>query len=536
MKRIAFAMFVSTCAAHAQGRLTQYRTFNSPIPGLSGAYGSNILGLGDLDGDGFADYAVSAPAAAVPLGGPSPGGVIYVYSGRQSTLLFTIEGDQLSADFGAAMLSIGDVNNDGTPDLAVGSPSQDTSFGNAGRVRMFSGLDGQQLWVSEGENQGDKRGTCLAPTPDLTGDGVPDLITGEPSYSLTGVNRGRVVYLNGATGAAFGYAEGPVASASFGRTATGTVTSMAAFVGDSGGRTYAMPAPILGAAVPVLFRDKPPGGHVAAQLALIPKRGGGHRVAIGLATARNNGTLHGALWLHELNGFEVFERLGAQPVTSFGGMIARGHDLDGDGEDEILATHGNGGFNPASVEVVRQNGTLQDELSTGCASAPNVDSLPDVTGDGRGEFLLSYASGLCGTTQAWVFADGLSVALSTNGAGDVTATSTVDFGAGRPGEPYWQFYSISGTEPGFIGPSPWPLVPLNFDGMTTTVAQLGGTPIAPNSMGNLDVNGRVTTQLNVPSAIAQIVSGITFQSCVLVFDQGGLPVVATSNPVEWVMP
>ncbi len=521
----------------AQGRLQQFTTTNSPgAPFASGGYGANTTSMGDLDGDGFEDYATVAPGAAMPLGGLNNAGVVYVHSGRNRLLIQTMLGDQPGAMFGDSMLSVGDVNNDGVPDLAVGSPSHDFAFGNAGRVTMFSGATGGVLWTSDGEFQGVAHGTCLSATPDLTGDGVPDMVTGEPDYTITGIGRGRVVFLNGVTGTTFGTAEGLNLYGSFGATAAGTVTQLAVFIGDSVGRTFRVPAPIAGVSTPVLFRDKPPGGHVAAQLALIPKQGGGHRLAIGLSSADVNGNNSGVLWLHELSGFQVFERPGAIAIGSYGGVVARGHDLDGDGEDEILSARGQSPLMSAVVEIVRQNGTLQDSFESGCADGPRLWSLDDTTGDGRGELLVSYSSGLCGLAQVSLYAEGLELSTVQNGQGDTVVTTNVDMGAAQAGASYWQLFSISGTQPGFIGPAPWPLIPLNFDSMTELGESVAGSPMAPDSYGTLDGVGRATTVFTVPAFVSQALPGLPFQTCLLVLNGAGNSIVGTSNPGAWALP
>jgi len=535
LRIIVSAALVASCAL-AQSRPFNFSTTNSPgAPFASGGYGANVTGMGDVDGDGYEDYAVVAPGAAMPLGGLDPFGVIYVHSGRDSSLLVTMLGDQLGADLGKVMVSFGDVSGDGVPDLCVGSPSHDFAFGNAGRVTMYSGADGAVLWTNDGDAQGLKRGTCLAAMPDITGDGVPDLLAGEPGYSVGGLGRGRAVFVDGATGVTVGEVLGPTALTSFGTTAVGATSQLAVFVGDAQGRVYMVPAPIAGVAVATLFRDKPPGGHVAANLALIPKVGGGLRLAIALASADVNGNNSGALWLHELSGLELFEHAGAIPIASLGASVARGHDLDGDGEDEVMVTRGDSGLLPSVVEVLRQDGSIQEAITTTCAGAPTLWSIDDTTGDGRGELLMAYASGLCGLAEAWLFAFGLEVTAAPSAAG-VTATSTIDFGAGRAGQNYWQLFSISGTAPGFVGQSPWPLVPLNIDGITTLADSLSGTAIAPDTAGVLDALGRATTQLNVPASIAPFLSGLPFQTVALVLDGAGQNIVATTNPAGWVMP
>ncbi|XP_060786427.1 integrin alpha-V [Neoarius graeffei] len=86
-------------------------------------FGSSITSLGDLDGDGFNDVAVSAP-----YGGPSQQGLVYIYNGRASGLdsqpSQVLEGKWASASlppsFGYAMHGATDIDRNGYPDLVVG--------------------------------------------------------------------------------------------------------------------------------------------------------------------------------------------------------------------------------------------------------------------------------------------------------------------------------------------------------------------------------------------------------------------------------
>ena len=50
-------------------------------------------------------------------------------SGFDAHRLWTVEGDQPGAGFGSAVASAGDVNGDGFPDLIVGAPAHDAAAG-----------------------------------------------------------------------------------------------------------------------------------------------------------------------------------------------------------------------------------------------------------------------------------------------------------------------------------------------------------------------------------------------------------------------
>jgi hypothetical protein len=92
-------------------------------------FGAAVAGLGDINGDGFSDLAVGAPA-----GGTGQRGVVHVFFGSAvpvnlaSTALngmngFTLTGTGLPANTGLGLevAAAGDVNDDGVNDLLVGS-------------------------------------------------------------------------------------------------------------------------------------------------------------------------------------------------------------------------------------------------------------------------------------------------------------------------------------------------------------------------------------------------------------------------------
>ncbi|MCH9031007.1 MAG: FG-GAP repeat protein, partial [candidate division Zixibacteria bacterium] len=69
---------------------------------------------------------------------------LYVFTGKA-------EGDE----FGFSVASAGDVNNDGYDDLIVGAWYNDAGGDTAGGAYVFSGLEGETLYVFTGEAAGD---------------------------------------------------------------------------------------------------------------------------------------------------------------------------------------------------------------------------------------------------------------------------------------------------------------------------------------------------------------------------------------------
>jgi len=99
------------------------RRFDEPT-GSDEEFGQSLLSLGDVNGDGRADFAIGAPAhvyAAFVPGADDPGHV-YAYSGADGSPLWTASGVLSHAGFGFSMSALPDLDGDGVADLAVGAP------------------------------------------------------------------------------------------------------------------------------------------------------------------------------------------------------------------------------------------------------------------------------------------------------------------------------------------------------------------------------------------------------------------------------
>ena len=108
------------------------------------------------------------------------------------------------ANFGAALASVGDVNGDGVPDLAVGVPNYDrVDLFDQGQVVVFSGATGSLLRTLQDRSlhAGGQFGRALAGVGDVNDDGVPDLAVGAPLRDVESCcDQGQVVVFSGVTG------------------------------------------------------------------------------------------------------------------------------------------------------------------------------------------------------------------------------------------------------------------------------------------------------------------------------------------------
>ena len=174
-------------------------------------FGSAIASIGDLEGDGVDDLAVGAPFD--DDNGENRGAVwiLFMDSDGRVDLERKISDDEggfngnLDNDdlFGSAIASIGDVDNDGVTDFAVGAPRDDDGGNNKGAVWvLFMDNDGtvktlQKISSTEGNfdgnlNSDDRFGSAVAGIGDLNGDGVNDLAVGANQDDDGGSDRGAV--------------------------------------------------------------------------------------------------------------------------------------------------------------------------------------------------------------------------------------------------------------------------------------------------------------------------------------------------------
>jgi hypothetical protein len=102
-------------------------------------FGSAVAGIGDVDGNGAAEVVVGAPGAN--SGPVIDTGAAYVFLGSSTPPLaasVTLSGERPDEDLGRTVAGIGDVDGDGLPDLAISAPSGADSTAT-GSVEIFLG-------------------------------------------------------------------------------------------------------------------------------------------------------------------------------------------------------------------------------------------------------------------------------------------------------------------------------------------------------------------------------------------------------------
>ncbi len=211
------------------GTVKSHTKISASSGGFSGSlsdgdhFGSAVACLGDIDGDGVKDLAVGADTdsslwsvnGAVWIAFLNPGGTV---KGQHridaSEPAFGGVVNNVDSYLGASLVALGDIDQDGTPDLVAGMPGENNPGVDSGAVySLLLNPDGSlkafgkntaPIWGPPGElADSDEFGHATTSIGDLDGDGMQDLAVGAWLHQLSSTQSGEVWLLfqlpNGST-------------------------------------------------------------------------------------------------------------------------------------------------------------------------------------------------------------------------------------------------------------------------------------------------------------------------------------------------
>ncbi len=183
--------------------------------------GQGLTAIGDINNDGRIDLVACDPNS--DLGGTNKGAIDILFLDESGQVLTnnTVTISSESGGFGTGLedndkfggrevAMLGDIDNDGTLEMAVGAFTSDggkgaiwilslnsTTFNVESKLKITEGLNGFSDVLTTGANpngsQGANFGHALCKVGDLNGDGVPDLMTGANQQNE---GWGYILYLN----------------------------------------------------------------------------------------------------------------------------------------------------------------------------------------------------------------------------------------------------------------------------------------------------------------------------------------------------
>ncbi len=361
-----------------------------------GGYGTDVAGVGDVDGDGYDDFVLVVD--------DGDGLVLSFFGTPADPVAGAWQFGSPEAGAGISrVLGVGDVDGDAVGDLIVTSAGFD---GGAGHAWLFSGSDiGAGIVSASWELAGSEPGASLSDAGmlgDVDDDGFADFALGEPGWDGATLDEGRVLVFRGASS---GPTPDPLLPAwTCGQTGCGAAEASGA--GDVNADGYD----------DVLFGAPLYDGGLAEQ---------------------------GAAWLHlgsaaGLQASPSWIALGGAAGDHFGHAVARAGDVGGDGyADVVVASPGWGiDYNRGRLDLFEGRAAgLQTTPSWWDSTGTNggytsAETLGDVNGDGLPEVLAAWAGAYAslygsdgstfGSDPLWsVYHSGLSATPAISPAGDL---------------------------------------------------------------------------------------------------------------------
>lgn len=374
-------------------------------------FGQTVDYIADIDGDGIDEIVVGSLTYATSQH-HKLNGRVSVYSGSTGAHLYDCIGTGKGGYVGAGLTRISDIDGDGHDDILAGAPSFDRSVGksDAGRIFIYSGVDGSGITYIEGEKGGDEFGYCVeGATTDVDGDGLCDFLISAYGHNdpETPVTTGRVYVVSSASGSVLYSVDGDQSEAMFGGSLAGVGDVNGDNIGDfwvgipyydDGGKSNCGQIRLyLGGQTThtVSLCGSEAGDEVGHSMSRIGDLDGDGKddLLVGLPGFKNDRGKVMVLSGDDGDLIRVFQ--GGATNDNFGHDVASGGDIDNDGTDDILI--GVPGFDMNGINdrgrvfvYSGDDGSLLKVMNgagEGDELGGAVDGIGDINGDGYDDFI-----------------------------------------------------------------------------------------------------------------------------------------------------
>jgi hypothetical protein len=189
-----------TVVLYVSADVTPVHAFKSP-DGTPVGFGAALAGVGDVDGDGVPDVLVGDPTHG-STASTQQSGAAWLFSGAPPYDLLREHHGQPGDHLGHAVAAAGDVDLDGFPDYALGVPLQDDLLSEEGGAQVWSHAGGMLFAVGNTSAGNSHAGWSVAGVGDTNADGYADVAVGEPDWQgAIAAKLGRVRVYAGPAGA-----------------------------------------------------------------------------------------------------------------------------------------------------------------------------------------------------------------------------------------------------------------------------------------------------------------------------------------------